>query len=185
MESLNSLAARIDRDVHDEYLDAIRYQIAGLRAHTVIVDECYSPALTELIETPKEKEMNELMLALEAMIKRVVQEQLAAQPVQNPSMTPEDFNLRMAFWLNNSRPTLDTIVKEAVLDKPWFDDVIECSVAEKVEAIPLPTAIFDLTNAETASKVRNFVTGDSYITDHISDTVYDRVRDMDFTVRVS
>lgn len=162
----------------DDSLDALRYNIYQ--------SPIYSPSIATMIMPqadyePKEPEMNEIMTALEAMIRRVVKEEIASTGTVSIAFADglKDYvNLNSAEWA--------AIVSQGALDKPWFDDAIKSEVVAAVDSTPALGGGFAFATADEFNKhVRDFVREDGNIEDWLSDMIIDRVQGMDFSADIS
>ena len=120
--------------------------------------------------------MNELMTALEAMITRIVQAELAKIPA------PEPLNFDKVFekFVDDNTPKFAAIVSQGALDQPWFDDAIRAEVVEAVASVAGRT-FADKAAFEVA--VSDIVRNRSDVADWVHDKAVDAVSDMSFTVR--
>lgn len=130
--------------------------------------------------------MDEIIAAVDAYVTRRVEE-----------VFEHRFRTRLVAWMTAERPTFDMLVKEAVMDKPWFDEAIATLVAENT---PVPAPAQALTPAAPASReidmslasnqdvIRTFIKRDDnlreFLADVVGDECYDRIRDMSFSVSV-
>lgn len=169
------------QELSSDLIDAMRYAALSDSFLTHQLNESCEPQATQL-STNKESEMNELMLALEAMITRIVREQIAEVPAAAPI---------------TAGPAFDLMVRGAVIDKPWFTDAVRSEVVENMESTQTPvirdTVVNDSTIADyitemilevkeenLRSRVESII--DNYI--DVDDMVKDAVRDLSFTVTV-
>lgn len=70
--------------------------------------------------------MNEFMQALEAMIRRIAQEEVKSAPVV---VDNRDFRTGFKSYTDNNKAEWAAIVSQGCLDFPWFDDAIASEVA--------------------------------------------------------
>lgn len=95
--------------------------------------------------------MNELMLALEAMITRIVQEQLR--------VTTTGF---------------EAAVKNAVIDQPWFDEAVRSEAVSAVEgfsSVSVTPLDFSHTNMVLVETIKHAVINNSAIREHLAETI--------------
>lgn len=126
--------------------------------------------------------MNELMTALEAMITRIVQAELAKIPA------PEPLNFDKAFekFVADNTPKFAAIVSQGALDQPWFDDAIKAEVAQIFEAMaPVQQGYMFADRAAFDAAVATSVRGSASLSDYIHDSATDIVRATNFTVRAT
>ena len=173
----------------DDHLDAIRYALiygGVVTRHNfgaVTVENVYSPSLTQLIEPPKEPEMNEIMTALEAMIRRVVKEEIALQDdILATSITLPAFDKAFEKFIDENKPKFAAMVSQGALDMPWFDDAIKAEVAE---AVPAAAGYTFADKAAFDMAVLNSVRESHRLAEWVHDSSISSVRDLNFTVRVS
>jgi hypothetical protein len=155
---------------------------------------------------PKEPEMNEIMLALEAMIRRVVTEELSAKQLTVPSYTSDSFRQSFKEYvrtepaefsaLTNTVSALAqlkqypgdfaVLVQNAVLDKPWFDDAVKSEVSSAMYDIPAAGNTFGFGDKDSFDKyIRDFVREDCMLEDWFNDTIQSQVERMDFSAEIS
>ena len=95
------------------------------------------PPLLVLSKPPvfqlKEIEMNEFMQALEAMIRRIAQEEVKSAPVV---VDDRDFRTGFKSYTDNNKAEWAAIVSQGCLDFPWFDDAIASEVATNTPVEP-------------------------------------------------
>ena len=144
--------------------------------------------------------MNEMMTALEAMVTRIVQTELA-------KAAPPDFSFRDQFkaYTDAHRHEYAALVSVGALDMPWFDEAIKAEVADAstTPAVDLSTDAFrirviEIMQANTNPPGYTFATKTAFereisevvqnndaIGDWVNDKIADKVGGMDFSVRVS
>lgn len=99
--------------------------------------------------------MNEVMQALEAMIRRIVNEELA-----DPSKDKlAEFALSLKGFADTCGPEWAAIVSQGALDKPWFDNAVKAEVAAESTSSTYGTDFY--------TAVRDAVINDSAIHDHL------------------
>lgn len=105
--------------------------------------------------------MNEVMLALEAMIRRIVREEMLANlaGVAAQPETQVEFNMR---------------VKEAVLDQTWFDNAIKAEVAT---AVPVPIAAQAVATPDMNLAVLSALRDEGLTKNYFVSTIQNTVRD--------
>lgn len=133
-----------------------------------------------IIETPKGNKMNEIMEALEAMMRRIVQEELK-DPSRDDNFSAGNFRALLKDYADNNKPEFAAIVSQGALDQPWFDDAIKAEVAE---ATPAAQGVVFEDKTAFNKAVRDFVLIDAGVEDWVNDSIVQRVRDMDFSVSV-
>lgn len=187
----------------DDLLDATRYALiygqAAVRQNfdmATIDTTHYGPSLTAMLppmevgridgiqitEAPKEEKMNELMTAIEAMITRIVQAELAKIPA------PEPLNFDKAFekFIDDNTPKFAAIVSQGALDQPWFDDAIKAEVARNFETMaPAQQGYMFASKEAFENAVATYVRNNDGISDWVHDKAIDAVRDVNFSVRVA
>lgn len=136
--------------------------------------------------------MKEILDAFETTVRRIVREELSgltpAAPVSDPVI--------------QAGPRFDEMVKQAVLDKQWFDDAIKSEAATAAPATPVwdATTLGEhlmtqlRTNEAVSDVINNLVSNmvddrlpdmDRYVrNDDLHDEVVDAVRNMNFLVSV-
>jgi hypothetical protein len=133
--------------------------------------------------------MNELMLALEAMIRRIVQEEIASTCTQ-PSTT--NFGISLKGFVDANAAEFAAIVSQGALDQTWFDEAIkaEAAVAAEQAVANAPKVTGGIVFADNAAFYRAVV--DAVMDDNsdrigewISDKAYESIRNMDFSCSVS
>lgn len=145
--------------------------------------------------------MNEMMAALEAMIRRVVQEEL-----RDPSRDKaEDFGANLKHYVDNSKPEWAAIVSQGSLDMPWFDDAVKAEAAiandnshgfgfaskqafdeyvkTVITAATVELAPADFTTDIFKKAVRGMLSDDSVCSDILQDTAYTVLSRASFTTR--
>jgi hypothetical protein len=116
--------------------------------------------------------MNEVMLALEAMIRRIVNEELT-----DPSkdmFQAGNFRAMLKDYVDANTPEWAALVSQGALDKPWFDEAVKAEAITAAEAIKTETPQLGVqfpTQIDFERSVRHAVIGDAYIHDHIVDIV--------------
>lgn len=172
----------------DDCLDAMRYAFTHIHQAFII-----SPSLTAMlpptdfgiidgtqtIEAPKEEKMNELMTALEAMITRIVQAELAKVPAAEAAPSFRD---QFKAYADNNAPEFAALISQGALDMPWFDDAIKAEVVESVASVVGHT-FADKAAFEVA--VSDVVRNRNDVANWVHDKAVDAVSDMSFTVRVA
>ena len=138
-----------------------------------------------IIETPKGNKMNELMIALEAMMRRIVQEELKDSS-RDDNFSTGNFRALLKDYADNNKPEFAAIVSQGALDMPWFDDAIEAEVENVLSKVALPVTQGVVFEDKTAfnKAVRDFVLVDGGVEDWVNDAIVTRVRDMDFSISV-
>lgn len=161
-----------DFETDDAMLDAIRHG-AGISSGFI--------QTIDLKIQPKKTTMNEIFDSLEAMIRRIVAEEVAklaaAQPVQVVEpLTPATLGVHLREFAKTLPVELSLILKDAILDQGWFDDAI---TAQAVAAGDVSSQ----TDFETKFKriaegteivfrvVRDAVEGADWFTEYVQDTV--------------
>ena len=124
--------------------------------------------------------MNELMIALEAMMRRIVREELDSKD-NVVNMTGSAFRDALKSYVDNNKIEFAAIVSQGALDMPWFDDAVRAEVAE---ATPAVQGVVFADRAMFEKDVRNFIQDDAGVEDWVNDSIVQRVRDMDFSVSV-
>lgn len=179
------------QQVADDMTDAVRYAMTHSTA-------MYRPNFlapmelgridgqVRIIETPKENKMNEMMTALETMMRRIVKEELALIPAPaSTTIMPnsEWFDTQLTSWQLNYPIKFGKYVEAATLDQGWFDDAIKTGVAE---ASPTPTAGgYAFANKDTfESTVRSFIKNDDDLDDWLGDHFNDRMTNVSFSTTV-
>lgn len=139
---------------HDELMRPVlseayrQHLITGLSPNMMVFDEWYRDDSTDAIRynidyeqavraptqlTPKEPKMNEMMQALEAMIRRVVTEELSAKQLTVPDYTADAFARSLKNYVDTCGPEWTAVVSQGALDQPWFDNAVKAEVANTVE----------------------------------------------------
>lgn len=152
--------------------DAIRYD-AGINSRSI--------QTIDFKTQPKKTTMNEIFNSLEAMIRRIVAEEVAKLPDTPPvvpysAIRPLDFISSLKEAANLYPSDFEQTLKPAILDKGWFDDAI---TAQAVAAGDVSSQ----TDFETKFKrmaddteivfrvVRDAVEGADWFTEYVQDTV--------------
>lgn len=187
--------SRIPNTPNDDMLDALRLNMARQWIMPDTARDIFSPSIAamiqpeigrldgqvRIIETPKkEPEMNELMIALEAMMRRIVREELDSKD-NVVNMTGSAFRDALKSYVDNNKIEFAAIVSQGALDMPWFDDAVKAEVAE---ATPAVQGVVFADRAMFEKDVRNFIRDDAGVEDWVNDSIVQRVRDMDFSVSV-
>jgi hypothetical protein len=148
--------------------------------------------------------MNEMMTALEAMVTRIVQEELAAKQLTVPSYTVDAFRTAFKDYTDNHKHEFAALVSVGVLDQPWFDDAIKTEVAEAsiapsadinssifrdrvieiMQANTTPPGFTFATKTAFDREVSSAVRNNDELCDWFDDHVSDRVNNMSFSVSV-
>ena len=173
------LAQQRSSRLTDDMLDAMSYALSL----TPQSRASFAPLDTQSLL--KERPMNEIMEAMEAMITRVVREQIEEQAVLTrsgnysrflatwreaiyynrddsralltelmPAATPgqplsnESFAAHLTNFIRTSPLAFNEIVKQATLDKPWFDEAIKAEVAEANPDLRVATLVHAAVVAE-------------------------------------
>ena len=122
--------------------------------------------------------MNEVMQALETMIRRIVREELGNVPA---IVDDRDFDRGFERYVDGNKARWSAVVSQGALDQPWFDDAIAAEVA--VAATPEPAAFLatwtkdDLTHAVNKGTFSNIMNS-ATIHDHIVQIVQDTSSDL-------
>ena len=187
--------SRIPSIPNDDMLDALRINMARQWIMPDTARDIFSPSIAamiqpeigrldgqvRIIETPKkEPEMNELMIALEAMMRRIVREELDSKD-NVVNMTGSAFRDALKSYVDNNKIEFAAIVSQGALDMPWFDDAVRAEVAEVTPAVQ---GVVFADRAMFEKDVRNFIQDDAGVEDWVNDSIVQRVRDMDFSVSV-
>lgn len=73
--------------------------------------------------------MNEVMVALEAMIRRIVKEEM-----NDPSLDKlAEFATSLKGFVDTCGPEWAAVVSQGALDKPWFDNAVKAEIASSNE----------------------------------------------------
>ena len=214
MERLREVTRRIEENIasrtpstpNDAMLNAYRHifmygtpTFNNRDFGVVAMDTSYSPSIASMItmeagridgqvriiETPKGNKMNELMIALEAMMRRIVQEELKDSS-RDDNFSTGNFRALLKDYADNNKPEFAAIVSQGALDMPWFDDAIEAEVENVLSKVALPVTQGVVFEDKTAfnKAVRDFVLIDASVEDWVNDSIVERVRDMDFSISV-
>lgn len=150
--------------------------------------------------------MNELMDALEAMIRRIVREEMEnAVPVDQ--FADGNFRAALKNYADDHRHEFAALISIGALDMPWFDEAIKAEVAE---ATPAASGSLDLygdafrnrvgeimqananppgytftTKTAFVREVSEVVRNNDELSDWLDDHISDRVNNMSFSVEVS
>lgn len=150
--------------------------------------------------------MNELMDALEAMIRRIVREEMEnAVPVDQ--FADGNFRAALKNYADDHRHEFAALVSIGALDMPWFDEAIKAEVAgatpaasgsldlygdafrnrvvEIIEASRTPPGYTFATKTAFEREISEIVQNNDAIEDWVNDKITDKVSDMDFSVNVS
>jgi len=120
--------------------------------------------------------MNELMLALEAMIRRVVQEEFEKTELK-------DFSLGLKIFADNKPAEFAALISQGALDQIWFDEAVKAEATEsaaRVVAEQSGVTFEDLTAFRRLCQQMVFDDGENALNDIIRSTV----REMDFSCLV-
>lgn len=127
--------------------------------------------------------MNELMIALEAMMRRIVREELGSKDnVVNLAGTV--FRDALKSYVDSNKVEFAAIVSQGTLDMPWFDDAVRTEVTEACATIAPPQGVVFADRAMFEKDVRNFIRDDAGVEDWVNDSIMQCVRAMDFSVSV-
>lgn len=119
--------------------------------------------------------MNEILQALETMIRRVVQEELQAKALTVPSYTADGFAMSLKNYVDGRTAEWSAIVSQGALDQPWFDDAIAAEVA---------TSASDAVSEDFTRKLENVVSNNGVLEDWFTESFNDRMGDVSFSVSV-
>jgi hypothetical protein len=143
--------------------------------------ECFSPPITSLLPL-KEKPMNEILQALEAMIRRITVEELAKIITAPTTLNSDLFAQQIDTYLNGTiSMKFQECVKASCLDKEWFDDAIKAEVANNVDAIEVKTGGLVFANERAFESA---VIDNSRVCNWINDVVDDRIANTEFRTEV-
>lgn len=122
--------------------------------------------------------MNELIAALEAMIRRVVQEEL--NRTDRPS-----FEFMLKDYADNRPAEFAALISQGAVDQPWFDNAIKAEIAMQPMTTTAPEGF--LLQIDTKDKFRDLIREVvfDYYEDELDDHIRDRVQNMDFECSVS
>lgn len=93
--------------------------------------------------------MNEILQALETMIRRIVREELGNVPAV---VDDRDFDRGFERYVDANKARWSATVSQGALDQPWFDDAIAAEVAV---AIPEPVTAQTPTDTDALTKAIN------------------------------
>lgn len=102
----------------DDFVDALSWVLS-----LIPPSPRSSPPQAGPLSTNKDKTMNEILTALEAMIRRVVAEEVAKLALPSTDMDSELFETRFLVMAAQSQ-SFDEAVKHACVDQPWLHDEI-------------------------------------------------------------
>lgn len=125
--------------------------------------------------------MNELMITLEAMMRRIVREELDSKD-NVVNMTGSVFRDALKSYVDSNKIEFAAIVSQGALDMPWFDDAVRAEVAEATPAVQ--GYVFG-DKRSFDSQVRDLIKDDGDLEDWLDDKIRERVDRMDFSVSVS
>lgn len=126
--------------------------------------------------------MNELIAALEAMIRRVVQEEMKNTPV---TVDDRDFVEGLKNFVDNKPAEFAALISQGAVDQPWFDNAIKAEIAMQPMTTTAPEGF--LLQIDTKDKFRDLIREVvfDYYEDELDDHIRDRVQNMDFECSVS
>lgn len=79
--------------------------------------------------------MNEIMTALEAMIRRVVKEEIERAANVPVNATVEAFANNMKLFADREPAMFAAVVSQGALDHPWFDNAVKVEVDAATESL--------------------------------------------------
>lgn len=150
--------------------------------------------------------MNELMIALEAMMRRIVREEMEkTAPVDQ--FADGNFRAALKNYADDHRHEFAALVSVGALDMPWFDEAIKAEVAEATSAASdsldlygdafrnrvgeimqanvNPPGYTFATKTAFVREVSEVVQNNDELSAWFDDCVADRVSNMEFSVGVS
>lgn len=107
--------------------------------------------------------MNELIIGLEAMIRRIVAEEVATIALLNRTAAPTDAEA-------------EAMVKKAIVDKPWFDEYLASEVATAVDTMAISKPIVD---DELMLLIKRTVQENAASESRVYDIVTDGLKDLE------
>jgi len=127
----------------DDAMDVLRWHDSLPNPMRLILS---SRAHELLGQKPKETKMNELMLALETMIRRIVQEEMISVQNREPAVPfPADTMAAMQRAGADHSIAFRELLMDNIRDTAWFDEAIKSEVAVTLDNAPPPPPVEPLT----------------------------------------
>jgi hypothetical protein len=130
--------------------------------------------------------MNELMTALEAMIRRVVKEEIEkVTPVDQ--FADGNFRAALKNYADDHKAEFAALISVGALDQPWFDDAVKSEALAAAETVKeeVKEEAESTDDSAFAKKVANVVCNNGRIEDWFGDAFNNCIESVNFSCDVS